>query len=98
VFLSRDILLFLFFNMGAKRQRADVAAILYLAVLYWLLPSIFGLLHLPVLGALFMPVATGYPGVTIISGIVQTLVLLVLVSKRWQKNFAEPQAQQAQPS
>lgn len=91
LFLLRDVLLFVYFNLGKRRQRADMAALLYLAVLYWLLPSILAGMELNALVALFIPTGDPQLPLSILSALIQAIVLLFLCRTRWQTFFAGQQ-------
>lgn len=86
-FLTRDILIFIFFNMTANRRRADVTALFYLLLLYWLLPSIAGGLNLSLVKSALLPINTHDMSVSIVSGMLQCAVLVVLVLQRWRKLY-----------
>ena len=87
LFLTRDVLLFVFFNMSANRKRADVTAIFYLVLLYWLIPSILTGMNLPVGTAALLPIGTADTTISIISGFVQCSVLAFMALQRWQKLY-----------
>jgi hypothetical protein len=54
-FLGRDLALFNFFNLGERTKRADMLVILWLLILYGLVPGIFRLLKAETAAALFWP-------------------------------------------
>ena len=87
LFLTRDVLLFIFFNMTANRRRADVTAIFYLVLLYWLLPSILTGMNLPMATAALLPIGMHDATISIVSGFVQCSVLAFLVLQRWKKLY-----------
>ena len=87
LFLTRDVLIFIFFNMSANRRRADVTAIFYLLLLYWLLPSILSGLNLPIAKATLIPIGMHDTTISIVSGLLQCAVLVILVVLRWQKLY-----------
>lgn len=91
LFLTRDVLLFIYFNMSANRRRADVTAIFYLVLLYWLLPSILSGLNIPMATAALLPIGTHDATISIVSGAVQCSILAFLVSQRWQKLYKKNQ-------
>jgi hypothetical protein len=93
LFLTRDILLFIFFNMSANRRRADVTAIFYLLLLYWLIPSILNGLGMTSLNALLLPMGPHNEMVSIVAGAVQVGVLMYLSVRRWKQLYVKnPQA------
>ena len=85
LFLSRDVLLILFFNFAKERKRADLTALIYLAILYWLIPSILAAMGLTGLLSVFLPFGAGNPMLSIMSGLVQTVVLFVFIVGRYRK-------------
>jgi hypothetical protein len=84
LFLTRDVLIFIFFNMSANRRRADVTAIFYLLLLYWLLPAILEGMNMPMVKAALLPVGTHDDTISIVSGLSQCAILGVLVLQRWR--------------
>ncbi|WP_455365339.1 hypothetical protein [Kaarinaea lacus] len=88
LFLTRDILIFVLFNMSANRRRADMTAVFYLLLLYWLLPSIFNGLDMPMATAALLPFGTHDATISIASGILQSAVLIFLVWQRWRKLYS----------
>ena len=55
LFLLRDVGLLLGFNLSRNPRRADIAVLVYLVVLYTVLPGIFYALDAAVLTAFFWP-------------------------------------------
>jgi len=86
-FLTRDALIFIFFSMSANRRRADMTAIFYLLLLYWLLPSILAGLNFPLAQAALLPIGTHDATVSIISALLQCAVLGFLIMQRWKKLY-----------
>jgi len=87
LFLTRDILIFVFFNISSNRRRADVTAVFYLMMLYWLLPSILNALNLSSLNAVFLPFGPHNEMVSIVAAVIQVAVLLYLSIRRWGKLY-----------
>ncbi len=92
VFLLRDMALVIFLHLGAKAQRADATAIVYLLMLYWLVPSLAAAMGLPMVVAIFVPLAPESPVITIGSGIVQLVALGSFIVRRWRRAFPELQS------
>ena len=90
LFLTRDVLLFILFNMTANRRRADVTAMFYLVLLYWLLPSILSGLNLPMATAALLPIGTHDATISIASGFVQCAAIAFLVLQRWRNLYNIP--------
>jgi len=87
LFLTRDVLIFIFFNISANRRRADITAMFYLLLLYWLLPAILGGMNLPLAKAALLPISTHDAAMSIGSGLLQCVVLIALVFQRWEKLY-----------
>lgn len=85
LFLSRDILIILFLNFSKNRKRADLTALIYLAILYWLIPSLLGAMSLISLLPAFLPVSLGNSSLSILSGLLQSGLLIVLLVNRYRK-------------
>ena len=92
LFIIRDIGIFLFFNFSAKPKRANTVSIVYLLLLYTVIPIIFSLLELEPISAAFNPWST-LTSITIISGLIQSAIMLYLVYRRW--NALSDQAKNA---
>ena len=87
VFAIRDVSLIIYFNISNKRGRADLTAMLYLLVLYYLLPLLFSVAKSSIGFALFVPLNTEYPVITVISAIVQAIIIILLSMRRWRHFF-----------
>ncbi len=80
-FLARDAGLFLWLNLGRRPRWADAAALVYLAVLYGLLPALLQLLHLAPLRPLLLPPLAG--GATaLLWPLLEAAPLLLLAARR----------------
>lgn len=88
LFMLRDVGIVLYFNLGRRRQRADVTAMLYLALLYFLLPGILEALNLDMANALLLPWTPSAPITTIMSGLAQVALTGWLLVRRWQRYTA----------
>lgn len=90
-FLMRDILLILYLNFGEKAKRADSAALVYLFVLYFIIPGIFSLSGLPVIKALFIPfspdhmLTENYFVYSMWSALLQMVFMFWLLLTRWRE-------------
>ncbi len=82
LFIIRDIGIFLFFNFSIKPKRANTVSIIYLLLLYTVIPIIFLSLGLEPVSAAFNPWST-LKSITIISGLIQSAIMLYLVYYRW---------------
>lgn len=82
LFIIRDICIFLFFYFSPKPKRANTVSIMYLLLLYTVIPIIFSSLGLEPISAAFSPWST-LKSITIISGLIQSAIMLYLVYHRW---------------
>ncbi|VAW84330.1 hypothetical protein MNBD_GAMMA18-1898 [hydrothermal vent metagenome] len=87
LFLIRDIAIVIYFNLTRQPQRADATALIYLTLLYLLLPMLFSVIGLGSLNNLLMPAVTTSPLVTLLSGGVQCAVLGWLIYQRWLSGY-----------
>lgn len=84
LFVLRDLLLVLFLNFGTKSRSPDLAAFIYLAVLYWIVPGILGFLAPGWIQALFLPWPLSGPVLAICAPLAEVVLLAVLVGRRWR--------------
>lgn len=84
LFMTRDVAILLFLNLSDNKKRADMTALLYLVVLYGLIPGIMIVSDLDGIVAAFWPT---YKGATIINSTVlitiQAIVALIMLGNRW---------------
>lgn len=82
--MTRDIAILLFLNLSDNKKRADMTALLYLVVLYGLLPGILAAADLDGVVPAFWPV---YKDATIINSTIliaiQAVVAFILLRNRW---------------
>jgi len=98
--MSRDILIVHFFQLSSNSKRGDFTSIIYLAILYMLVPAIFYKLKLYIIAYSFIPLTlvlnyerglklSGDPhalwSVIIISASIQLFVMYVIFMKRWKE-------------
>lgn len=84
IFLARDCSLLLFFNLGRVPKRADMLALLWLVLLYGVIPTILAALDFEPLTGLFWP-APGQPAALVLcSALVQAAIALWLLVWRWR--------------
>lgn len=86
-FLGRDIAFFNFFNLGDRPKRADMLVILWLSILYGLIPGIFMLLKMEAVTALFWP-RTDYAFLSCIAALCQLLAAWRLTLTRWKNHHS----------
>lgn len=87
LFAVRDCLLVLVLNLGERPVRSDLAALIYLAVLYFLIPLLLGVVALEQsqIMAFFIPRPDlGWLPATV-PALLQIAVLMVLAALRWRK-------------
>lgn len=83
-FLARDVALVLALNFGHKRRRADMAALVYLVVLYGPLPGIIVMLGFDPLGSFFYPASFGNPLLTVGPPAFEAAAMIALLVFRWR--------------
>lgn len=86
-FVGRDVSLVLFLNLGDRPKRADLIALLWLLLLYGLIPAIVNLLGFDPATALFWP-STGHPLVSVVAALAQMAGGWGLTLRRWQQRHA----------
>lgn len=87
LFLLRDFGIVLFLNFGRIPKRADMLTLLFLFLLYGAIPTILTALGLDSLAGCFWPVP-GIPAEVILpAALIQAVVMLWLVAKRWRHNL-----------
>lgn len=88
-FMIRDISLLLYVNLKKDAKRADIATVVYLIILYGLLPSILGLSGQKNLLPLFVPM----PDSNLITGtlpiLIQCAIMLFFLLNRWDIRNSE---------
>ena len=83
-FVLRDLCLVLLLNFGARRRRADLAALIYLAMLYVLAPWIVSVAGQGWARALFLPGSPGFAWLNLAAAWMQGLAMLGLLILRWR--------------
>lgn len=86
VFLLRDIGIVLYFNFAARPGKSDLIAFFYLLLLYLLLPMLFLLLNGLTLISVLVPWGANYPYVSLVSGLLQLVVIVFLVIGQWKRS------------
>jgi hypothetical protein len=85
LFLLRDLLVLLWLSCGPWRSRADVAGLIYLAVVYWPLAAIFwvtgGWYLLPVV----VPISSGNPVIDYLPIAIELVFAAFLFYARWRE-------------
>lgn len=83
-FVLRDLCLVLLLNFGARRRRADLAAFIYLAMLYVLAPWIVSVAGQGWARTLFLPGGPGSAWLNLAAAWMQGLAMLGLLILRWR--------------
>ncbi|MBF0188720.1 MAG: hypothetical protein HQL50_12420 [Magnetococcales bacterium] len=89
LFVSRDLLLIVSYNLSRTLKRPDTVAILTFFLLYWFFPNLLEAMDLPLLVPLFWPIDSGNPYVMVTMPTLEVLGLLLLVRVRWRNLFSE---------
>ncbi len=85
--LARDIAILLFFSFAKQARRAEATAVLYIVLLYWLLPGIFNMMDLNVVAEIILPVLMD-SAMGILVAALQAAGVIALCVARWRRNFA----------
>lgn len=86
----RDGAILAFFAFGAKPRRVEAVTILYLALLWWIVPGLLAATGLAALAKVVNPFFTMEgPGTAVVMG-AQAAIALFLAAHRWRANYAAP--------
>ena len=86
LFMLRDFGIVLFLNLGRAPKRADMLTILFLFLLYGVIPTILTGLDLDHLTGIFWPVPGVSVEIILPAALVQAVAMLGLVGYRWRKS------------
>ncbi len=95
LFLLRDLAIVLFARFTDKKERANLAALAYLAILYYLLPWLLHVAGLDRLQYLFLPDGQSPWLLGILPAMLQAAFVWMLVVRRWQRAAAALPAAQS---
>jgi hypothetical protein len=84
LFAIRDLLILLFLNFGKRARSPDLAALIYLAILYWVVPAILGFLAPGWIQALFLPWPLEGPWVAVGVPLAEVVLMTLLTWQRWR--------------
>ncbi|GMR07357.1 MAG: hypothetical protein BMS9Abin26_0360 [Gammaproteobacteria bacterium] len=87
VFMFRDAGIILFFSFSANPKRIEVTSIIYLAILYLLIPKILDLMGLSYLSAALIPTSGVNIWFTIVAACLQVVLVGWMLRNRWQQFF-----------
>lgn len=100
LFALRDLLILLFLNFGKRARSPDLASLIYLAILYWVIPGILGFLGPSWVQALFLPWPLEGPWIAIGVPLAEVAVMALLTWRRWRAlapRLPVPDLTRAQP-
>ena len=83
----RDIALLHYFGFAQKSQRPELTTLVYLALLYWLIPGLLKLMQLDGVAMLFLPPVSARPLVSIAVICLHLSVIGFLLFKRWRRRM-----------
>ena len=86
--LMRDAGILMFFVLARQPRRVEATAILYMVLLYWLLPGVLRMLGLDSTADIVLPVLID-PLTGSLIACAQAAIAVVLCVGRWRKNYAE---------
>jgi hypothetical protein len=89
LFLLRDLGIVLFLNLGRVPKRADMLTIMFLALLYGVIPTLLTALGLGRLTGLFWPVQGVPAEIVLPAALLQAVAMLWLMVRRWCKNHQD---------
>jgi hypothetical protein len=85
LFMLRDLLVLLWISCSPWRSKADVAGIIYLAIVYWPLAAILWISDLSHLLPVVAPIATGNPGTDFAPIGIELAFAMFLFYARWRE-------------
>lgn len=86
LFLLRDLGLLLFLNLSRNPKRADMLTVLFLVMLYGVIPTILAVLGIDRLAGLFWPVSEMPAQIALPAALGQAVVMLGLTVRRWRRS------------
>jgi hypothetical protein len=89
LFMSRDMGIMLFCNLGKNTRRADMLFVLNLVLLYGILPAILSAMKVDNATLLFWPRVDLHPVLGCVAALLESLAMAALVVLRWKKRIAE---------
>jgi len=89
LFMSRDMGIMLFCNLGKNTRRADMLFVLYLVLLYGIFPAILSAMKVDNATLLFWPRVDLHPVLVCVAALLESLAMATLVVLRWKKRIAE---------
>ena len=83
----RDIALLYFFSFSDKRRNVEVAVIVYLGMLYWLIPALLSVMGLGLVANLILPPLLSNPTLALVVAALQAGIAAWLAIARWRKRL-----------
>lgn len=87
--LFRDIGIYLFFSYGKNPGRAFSLFLLFMILLYGIVPGLFFSAHQPLLAAVILPYYSANAGLASVYAIAQITLVWTLLYQRWQASVAK---------
>ncbi|MEQ8193655.1 MAG: hypothetical protein RIB59_04115 [Rhodospirillales bacterium] len=84
LFVLRDVAFIYFMSLGYTDGRGDGRAVLYLVLLYTVVPALLSALHLKPLVAFFWPQYGQAPMLTLLPIVAEVIGILYLLHRRWR--------------
>ncbi|MBW2690562.1 MAG: hypothetical protein JRC99_11600 [Deltaproteobacteria bacterium] len=85
LFLLRDFGILLFLNLGRIPKRADMLTVLFLVLLYGVIPTILAALDLDRMTGLFWPIPGVAAEIVLPAALCQAVAMLWLLVQRWRR-------------
>ena len=90
IFLAaRDIALLHYFSFAPNARRPEIAILICLALLYWLVPGLLNLMGLPMLATLVLPPVTSQPLVSVSVAAIHFTLIYWMMTTRWRGRLAQ---------
>lgn len=89
LFVLRDIALLHFFSLGRQPGRPVMATLIYLGVLYWLLPALLRSVEMESAADLLLPPVTERAATGLAAGVLNAGAGVALVVWRWRQRITE---------
>ena len=86
--LVRDAAILLFFAFAKQARRVEAAAIIYMVLLYWLLPGLLRMAGLETASEIVLPLLIK-PALGSVIAFAQAGIAIFLCVARWRKNYAQ---------
>lgn len=84
----RDAAIFMWFSFAAQPRRVEASALLYMVVLYGLVPAILRAMDARALADLVLPPFWDRPGYAVVVAGVHALLAVAAAAWRWKRNYA----------